>query len=72
MSDLALVVPSGLGLAEAVEAKNSRGPSTRNASFPIVQTNSYGRMMIDKSMETHENLISNCKSRTDSWISRVA
>lgn len=38
-------------------------------SFPIVRTNSYGRMMISAQMNTHERLIRNATSRTDSYIS---
>ena len=64
-------VAAALGLADAVEARNNKGSSNQNACFPILQTNSYGRMMIDKQMHTHDDLIGKCLPRTDSWISRV-
>lgn len=41
-------------------------------SFPIVRTNSYGRMMISAQMNTHERLIRNAHARTDNRISKVA
>lgn len=60
------------GLAETVTKKNTRTKGSKGASFPISQTNSYGRMMIRKQMDTHDHLIHHAGSRTDAWISRVA
>jgi len=40
-------------------------------AFPILRTNSYGRMMICAQMNTHDRLIRNAKGRTDCFISKV-
>lgn len=47
-----------------------RAPTTKPvASFPIVRTNNYGRMMISAQMNTHDRLIRNAEARTDHRIS---
>ena len=59
------------GLASDLVRKNKRGGGGKTASFPILQTNSYGRTMIKKQMHTHDHLIEKTSTRTDSWISKV-
>lgn len=46
-------------------------PGAAVASFPIVRTNSYGRMMISAQMNTHDRLVRNALARTDHKISNV-
>jgi len=38
-------------------------------AFPIVRTNSYGRMMISAQMNTHERLVTNATARTENNVS---
>lgn len=45
--------------------------STGTTAFPILRTNSYGRMMIGAQMNTHDRLIRNARCRTDSYLSKV-
>lgn len=45
--------------------------TTSTTAFPILRTNSYGRMMIGAQMNTHDRLIRNARSRTDSYLSKV-
>jgi len=45
-------------------------PST--TAFPILRTNSYGRMMIGAQMNTHDRLIRNAKGRTDCYLEKRA
>lgn len=49
--------------------KSDAAPTT---AFPILRTNSYGRMMICAQMNTHDRLIRNAKGRTDCFISKFA
>jgi len=46
--------------------------TSSTASFPIVRTNSYGRMMISAQMNTHDRLIRNAEARTDNQVSSLA
>lgn len=46
--------------------------TTSTTAFPILRTNSYGRMMIGAQMNTHDRLIRNARCRTDSYLSKVA
>jgi len=48
--------------------KSDAAPTT---AFPILRTNSYGRMMICAQMNTHDRLIRHAKGRTDCFISKV-
>jgi len=64
-------MPTVDGLAETVFKKNTK-VNAKGACFPIVQTNNYGRMMIQKQMDTHDLLIEHTHTRTDAWISRIA
>jgi len=57
------------GLAADLTKRSKRGGKT--ASFPILQTNSYGRTMIKKQMHTHDHLIGKAGTRTDAWIGKV-
>lgn len=47
---------------------SSTSPQT---AFPILRTNSYGRMMICAQMNTHDRLIRNARGRTDCFISKA-
>lgn len=41
-------------------------------AFPILRTNSYGRMMIGAQMNTHDRLIRGARGRTDCFLSKFA
>lgn len=43
---------------------------TNSQAFPILRTNSYGRMMISAQMNTHDRLIRNANARTDNFLEK--
>ena len=44
--------------------------TTCTQAFPILRTNSYGRMMISAQMNTHDRLIRGATSRSETYLSK--
>jgi len=58
--------------ANSFDEMAQRQGTTTNAAFPILRTNSYGRMMISAQMNTHDRLIRNAACRTDCFLDKFA